>query len=116
METNQTAVPYEGTPIRIGRATYIVPALSVRQVKKHKATLAQARRLADRDPTDEEVDAITGVIFDALSRNYPALSRDAFEDEIDMRSLPMALQAVVAQTGLESKSGEAVGVPSTGQP
>lgn len=108
MTTTHT-VPYVGVKMRIGKGEYIVPALSVRMVKRHQATLAAAAALRDRPPSDDEVDAMINVVLDALSRNYSELDRDAMQDEIDMRSLPDLLKAVTAQTGLEPTSGEAEG-------
>lgn len=102
-------VDYEGTVVRIGKRDYVVPALSVRQVKKHRATLATAAAMT-ANPTDEQVDAITTVVVDALRRNYPNLDVEAFQDELDMVSLPLAMRAIIGQTGLEARgSGEAPG-------
>lgn len=92
---------YEGFPVRIGEKTYTVPAMTVRQVKKHRNLIGMISQFERRDPTEEEFDAVIDFAFDVLSRNYPDLQRDAFEDELDMNSLPTLLEAIAGITQLE---------------
>lgn len=109
---------FNGHPMRIGDKVMVVPALSVRQVKLHRADLSVMSAIAGREPTDEEVDKLMKVALAALNRNYPDLTLDQLEDAVDLNSLPDVIAAVTGQTGLQAKatSGEAEGAQSTGAP
>lgn len=110
---------FDGVKVRIGRQDFIVPALSIRQVKRFRPVLSTMGRFAaGGEPSDQELDALTEMLHAALSRNYPDLTVDQLGDMIDLRSLPELIKAIVARTELEAtKPGEAgEGVPSTGTP
>ena len=92
---------FEGVKVTLGRQTYVVPALTCRQLKKHRANIAVLPQLLNRDPTDEEVDGLLDVFHAAVSRNYPDVDRDQLEDLVDLNNLPSLIQAVLAQSGLE---------------
>lgn len=104
---------HSGTPIDIGGRTLIMPALSMRLLKLHRATLSGM----SAEPTDAEIDAAVGVIGDALRRNYPDITDEQLLDDIDLVSLPQALMAIAGRTGLEAvKPGEVGEGASTGAP
>lgn len=99
---------FEGAEVVLGRQKYVVPALTIRQLKKYRKEIAVLPSLAGRDPTDEEVDGLLDVFHAAVSRNYPDLKREDLEDLIDLNNLPTLIKAVLAQSGLERvKPGEA---------
>lgn len=109
---------FDGVKVRIGRQEFVVPALSVRQVKRFRAVLNTLGRFKTAEPTDDEIDGLLEMLHAALSRNYPDVTVDQLADIVDLRNLPEIIGAIVAQTGLEAtKPGEAVqGDPSTGTP
>jgi hypothetical protein len=98
---------FDGVKVRIGRQDYIVPALTLRQVRKHRGTLQRLNELAGRDPSEDELDAVVELVHAAVARNYPDITTDALYDGLDFRNLRQVLQAITAQSGVEeTKPGE----------
>jgi hypothetical protein len=102
------SIQFEGVKIALGRQSYVVPALTIKQLRQLGPQLATMRGIQGREPTDEEIDGMFAVIHAALSRNYPDITVEQLEDVIDMNSLPVVMQAIMGQSGLERvKPGEA---------
>ncbi len=95
------SVPFEGTPVRLGDVRYIVPALSLRLVRRYRGVLASLGELSAREPTDAEITQMVEVVHAALARNYPELTADQVEDTVDLNSLPRLMRAIAGQSGLE---------------
>ena len=101
---------FEGVKLRIGRGEYVVPALTVRQLKQFRPVLAGMARFQSADPTDEDMDQVMGMVHAALSRNYPDLTVEQLGDMVDLRSLPAIVKAIAGQTGLDrAQPGAAAG-------
>lgn len=99
---------FDGKKLRIGRTEYIVPALNIRQLKKHKVTLSKSAQFVGREPTDEEVDEMVEVIHAALSRNYPDISIEQLQDTLDLNNIASVMAAIAGLSGLEpAAQGEA---------
>lgn len=102
---------FEGVKVTLGRQTYIVPALTIRQVRQHRATLNAMSALATREPTEDEIGGMIDVAHAALSRNYPDMDKAQLEDVVDLNNLKHLMAAVVGQSGLERTTGEMPGSP-----
>lgn len=99
---------FEGVKLRIGRQDYIVPALSMRQLKQYEKTIAQTQKSLGAAMSPADIDKFVEVIHAAVSRNYPDVTLDQMLDAIDLRSLPTLFPAVMGISGLEAKQqGEA---------
>ena len=92
---------FEGVKLRIGRGDYVVPALTVRQLKQFRPVLTGMERFKVSDPSDEDLDQVLGMVHAALSRNYPDLTVEQLQDMVDLRSLPAIVKAIAGQTGLD---------------
>jgi hypothetical protein len=87
----------EGESIRMGGDTYVVPALSLGQMKKLREEIETLRK---KDADENELQgAATKVIHAALSRNYPDLILEQVESLVDLRNLPQVLGAIMGQSG-----------------
>lgn len=92
---------FEGVTLRIGRGDYVVPALTVRQLKQFRPVLAGMARFQVADPSDEDLDQVLKMVHAAMSRNYPDLTFEQLQDMVDLRSLPGIVKAIAGQTGLD---------------
>jgi hypothetical protein len=101
-------VKFEGVVELVGDKKMVIPALSVKQVKNFRSSLAIIPTLAERDPTDEEVDQLMALVLAAIQRNYPEFTTEELEDSVDLNSLPRLVKAITGQSGLEktTKVGE----------
>lgn len=89
----------DGVNLRIGRRDYIVPPLNLRGVKRAQALMS----LLEGDGPDS-VDAALEVIQLAVNRNYPEVTREQLEEDIDLGNLANLVQAVLAVAGFRPKA------------
>lgn len=97
----------DGTEIKMGGETYIVPPLNFKRLKKIQPLLAKLSTLTPTagDVNEEQFDAAVEIVHLALTRNYPDLEREKVEELIDLRNLPFVMAAIMGQSGLV-KAGE----------
>lgn len=101
------SIKYDGVIIKIGSVKRVIPALTLRQVKNLREHLNTLTNIKD-EPTNTEMESLVAVCHAALSRNYPELTIEELEDDIDLNTLQHVVKAVVGQSGLEVvESGEA---------
>lgn len=93
---------YEGTTIRLGEGSYVLPALSFRDVQRGYAEgwLTKVFNLKpdSQPPTSEEMDAMFEAAASSLRRNYPEITRDQALDLFDMRNIQPLIGAVLGLT------------------
>lgn len=105
---------FEGVRLILGDRQYIVPAMTLRQLRNYKATLDKFSNQSF-DPTEEDLDDVVGVVHAVLQRNYPELKADEVADLVDINSLKRLLPAICGVSGLEVvPSGEDDAAGSTG--
>lgn len=122
-------VPYDGEPLALGRATYIVPELPLRAVKvlaRLARQIPDAAQIGDSLSGIEAFEAIAepfaDVLFASLRRNYPALERRVVDDGLTLAVFLVALPLVLRVNGFAqaaeggSGNGEALQPISTGAP
>lgn len=96
-------VKYEGTAITLGGDKYIVPALTLKQVRfSLKDDLAKLQA-GDAAAQGESLDAGMRIILAALQRNYPDMTEDKLADLIDLRNFREIIPAVMGISGLVQK-------------
>jgi hypothetical protein len=102
---NLTMVPFEGVEINLGGTPYIVPGLSLGQLKRFKETMKQIDAIAAAnsasDIPDSVVDDICTVIHAALLRNYPDLTAEQLMGFLDTNNMREILPAVMGVSGLK---------------
>jgi hypothetical protein len=97
-----TAPKYDGRTIRMGGTEYIIPAITLAHLKKHRATIVAIGNPKDGNPLEKMADALP-VITDAFKRNYPDMDADAISDLIDMGNFPHVWMAVLGLDEEQSK-------------
>lgn len=105
----------DGVTVKIGRREFIVPPLNIKSLKR-AAKLAPVMEGGG----EESFDACVDVIHMAVVRNYPDVTRDELEEELDSTNLPTVVNAVLEASGYDPKAvaqamagSPAAGTPST---
>ena len=95
---------FEGTKKNIGGDNYIIPALSLKQVKNLKPEID----LVSDSTSDQDIrfDAMSKIIFTALSRNYPDITEDQVKDMLDLNNILEIIDAVMNVSGFKKRLGE----------
>jgi hypothetical protein len=93
-----------GVQIAIGDRKYIVPPLTLGQIRRLAPEL---NRIGDRVSMldGEVIGAIVKVVTAALQRNYPDLTEEAVEEMLDMANAPAVFLAVLTGSGLKRSIG-----------
>lgn len=102
-------IKYDGVVIKIGATKRVVPALTLRQIKtlREEGHLGALSTITG-EPSQAQLESLLIVCQAALSRNYPEMTVEELEDDIDLNTLQSIVKAVVGQSGLEVvESGEA---------
>ncbi len=81
-----------GDTVRIGGAEYVMPPLNLRGIKRAIDLIPKLESDAA-----ESVDACIEVVLLALRRNYPALTIEQLEEEIDLETLARLTALLLAQ-------------------
>jgi hypothetical protein len=99
-------VKYEGVPVYLNGRNYIIPSLSVKDLKLHYDTMTSSA--TEGIKLSEVVENFFPVILSAIRRNYPEVTLENLYDWIDLNSFPKVVGAIRAATGLETTTtGEA---------
>lgn len=98
---------FAGVPIQLGDEEYIVPALSLSQVKSLRTKFVameqlrgQAQSIAD-EKFIELLDIAVPIIHAALARNYPDLSQESLYNLLDLDTMNQCVEAVLSVSGLK---------------
>lgn len=91
----------DGVKVKIGRREFIVPPLNLRAVKRVGQLVPV---MTAGDGSEASIDAAIEVILLAIQRNYPEVTREELEEELDLANLaPISLQIAEA-SGLVPKA------------
>jgi hypothetical protein len=95
---------YEGTTINLAGADYIVPPLSLGQVKR---LLPNIEKMQQGTDTLDKFSSVVAIAHAALSRNYPDLKYEDVEELIDMGNFKAVLDAVMGASGFQRGEAQA---------
>jgi hypothetical protein len=109
-----------GVKIVLGESEYIVPPLSLGQLRRFKDEFKKvddARKAATSLGDDQFFAVLDGsmpIILAALQRNYPSLTQEVLDNVIDIGNFQDVMQAVMAASGLKRVApGENRPVPAS---
>lgn len=94
---------YAGVVVALGGVDYTVPPLALGALKVCLPKL-NAVMQAKGDFTVEVIDGFVDVALAALRRNYPDLSREALEQELDLGNMGDVMAAIAGSSGLAPKA------------
>jgi hypothetical protein len=89
----------EGVALRMGGREWIVPPLTLGQMRR---LLPRIARLKDfgAEMGEAEIDVIIDLVAAALSRNYPGLTPDKVAELVDLGNAREVMQAILTGSGL----------------
>lgn len=90
----------EGTPIKIGRREYVVPALNLKGVRRVQKLLP----ILEQPSHPEFFDSALEMLVLAISRNYPDITREQLEEDVDLNSLDRLITATLGAFGFVPKA------------
>lgn len=93
---------YTGLERTLGGKSYVIPPLSLGQVRRFQGKLQEWSGAVD----DKSIEVCVEVIHAAMSRNYPDLTLEAVADLIDLGNMVEMMQAVMDVSGLVRKAEE----------
>jgi len=96
--------PHEGEKVHFAGRDWIVPALSLGQLKK---LMPHFQILQSDQFSIEKIDSSLLLIHAALSRNYSDLTLEEVENQVDLAIMPTLMEAILRASGLV-RQGEAM--------
>ena len=91
---------FEGVKMKLGGVEYIIPALSIRQIRGLQENIQTLRF--------DDYDGMTKIIHKAVTRNYPDMTIGELSDLVDMNNVLEITEAVTNISGLKKKIAEMV--------
>lgn len=104
--------PVQGVELVIGYVEYVVPALSLFDVRRLAPQLKTMDLTSRVNP--ENLLVLVDVAHSALKRNYPEITSEELEKQLDLGNMSRVFEAVMGVSGFEpakegSESGESTG-------
>lgn len=96
-------VKFRGVEIQLGGRDFIVPALTLGQLR----TLQPRLDGLGTAPQSEQMATMLDAIHAAVARNYPEIDQAELEGLIDLSDLQTVFAAVMGISGLEKTQGKA---------
>lgn len=90
----------DGVTLRVGRRDYVVPPLNLKGVKRVQALMPQLSNEADPG----SIDAAIEILQLAINRNYPDVTREQIEEDVDLGNLWLLVQATLSVAGFGPKT------------
>jgi hypothetical protein len=101
---------HEGITIKLAGEEYVVPPLSLGQVKR---LLPNIEKMQQGTDTLDKFSSVVAIAHAALNRNYPDLKYEDVEELIDMGNFKAVLDAVMGASGFQ-RGGAQAGSDQTG--
>ena len=87
---------HDGITLKLGGEEYIVPPLSLGQVKRLFPVIEKMQSAGD---TLDKFSSLVAIAHAALSRNYPELKFEEVEELVDMGNFKKVMDAVMGASG-----------------
>lgn len=97
---------FDGVKKTIGGEEYIIPALSLGQIKQLKPVIQNLKF--------DDYDGMAQIIHAAISRNYPEITLAKVNEILDLNNILDIVDAVTNSSGLKKKIMETAGSGPTG--
>jgi hypothetical protein len=100
---SETAPRFDGELLKLGDREFVIPPLNWRRIRKIMPILERMKDITAGGGltiTEPMLDDSLTVIHEAISRNYPEITRDELEDLVDLANAPKLIMAVMGLSGL----------------
>ena len=95
----------EGVDINLGGIVYTVPPLSFKQLRILQPKLDILQQIGNM-PSDDQLAVVSEIVHMALSRNYPDITLDQVNENLDLGNMKKVLPAILGVSGLVTTVGE----------
>lgn len=102
---------FEGIPVQIGGTEFVVPPLTLGQLRRLRPALDAVSAIVSGDLTNEQIDQVAEVVHAALSRNHPEISKESLLDLLDLGNMGVIFQAVMGVSGLKKALAATIPTP-----
>ena len=109
-----TPPKFPGVEVEIGDTTFVVPPLTLGQLKRMAPILEKLGKNDNAAPPLEQLDDITHLIGEALRRNYPELTDEELLEMLEIKTVSDITEKVMNVSGLLPKGGN--GLPRVESP
>jgi hypothetical protein len=94
----------DGELIKIGEKEYTVPALNFKRVRTVQKLLEEIGTVnVGQILTDKQLDMMIEITHIGIQRNYPEMTKEELEENLDLNNIFDVVQAVTGQTGLKKR-------------
>ncbi len=100
---NTTNVKILGVKVKIGGEEFVVPPLNLKSLRNMQDRLANFKGGFDPASTEIVIDAAHA----ALLRNYPEITKEWLEENLDVANMQDVMESVMDSSGLKRKAQEA---------
>jgi hypothetical protein len=97
----------EGIKLTLGGREFIVLPLTLRALRELAPRFPILQGMGDV-PTGDQIDVVSDIVYSALLRNHPDLTRDELEELLDLENLAKALMAVMGASPVAAQVLEAL--------
>lgn len=94
----------DGVNIKIGTRDFVVPPLNFARLKQQEDNLARVKQGGNMDAAWRT--AVVEVVHAAVTRNYPDVTRETIEENLDLGNMKRVIEAICGNSGL-TDAGEA---------
>ena len=86
--------PAPGVKLTLGGREFVALPLNLKALRELAPRFPVLTGMGDV-PTGPQIDVVSDIVYSALLRNHPDLTRDELEELLDLENLARALQAVM---------------------
>lgn len=99
-----------GTTVTIGAKKFLMPPMNIKTMKLHKPMLIKIMKGAMGESSPDEMvtlfeesfDKFSDIILATLKRNYPELTLDLLEEDLDLGNIQDLMMTVMKTSGFEA--------------
>ncbi|OGW51751.1 MAG: hypothetical protein A2Y81_12740 [Nitrospirae bacterium RBG_13_43_8] len=93
----------DGTKLKIGDKEFVVSALNFKQVRELRPLFKKLQDLQGGENVDsEQLDAMIEIVHQGLQRNYPDITKEELEENLDMQNIQGIINAVTGQARVKN--------------
>ena len=106
----EKVIKFEGTEVKLGDKTFVVPALTIGQARRLWPEILEMNDGITAANLPDKQSKWMDIVHAALSRNYPELKREELEELVDLRSIKKLMMIVMGNSEMPLNRGEAAPV------
>jgi hypothetical protein len=101
----------DGIVVVIGEKEYTIPVLNFKSIRE---MVKLTERMSAAQSIEERLGTMSDIVLNGLKRNYPELTKEEIEEQLDLDNFERICGIVAEQAGLKKKVTESAGTTQTG--